>query len=575
MPRRHHVRDYDEDMYEVERDHYHRKHQHRPRGGRRYKEEVLYEQPRAPSPPPVDEFDRLRIRDNPGPELIREPPRETSREFRKVRDDTSKSRRPRRREIIEEEDYVSQDEELTRKMTESDSEGEIPIIPSRRSAPHRGDVRDEFSKHRTRRSEYERDLPPSIDDLKHEYRRTLGDPRYHALPRLRPGSGPVTDLDEDEYEQEDELLFRKERRRRLPNKLDLQQNDQDMSSLESEDSADVSLDQVPIHHNLVKRHMHSPEGYHIPRPPRPPRAPSPEVSFEKPRKDTSRGTSHEEVLVEERGGSEPPTLARGPPAEPSFRQRQEDFSIPRSRPRSIEREKEIFIHEVTPNGGRMLDEREVVEEVYSRPRELERPIRESTPKMAGEDWAIVSAAPKADREAILDDIPQGGKEPLTKDRKPKFTISEERHSESDPDFARGKVGRRYIGMKDQRDGLWTEITKDLVVREAIEKSGYEYEETVSSYYVFSYLQFEDVSALVDLSEEIRRARRRRIQEIHRERTSLPPPPPPPVPPAAMPGDRPLMLDRPASPPFRHREERRIKERELVDDRHGRPRSGRW
>lgn len=85
---------------------------------------------------------------------------------------------------------------------------------------------------------------------------------------------------------------------------------------------------------------------------------------------------------------------------------------------------------------------------------------------------------------------------------------------------------------------------------------------------------DDVSALVDLSEDIRRARRRRIQEIHRERSSMPPPAPP-APPAAMPGEPPLMLDRPMSPPFRHREERRMKQRELVEDRRGRPRSGRW
>jgi hypothetical protein len=202
-----------------------------------------------------------------------------------------------------------------------------------------------------------------------------------------------------------------------------------------------------------------------------------------------RPTSQEEIVVEERGGPELPDLVRGPPADPYFRQRQEGFPIPRSRPRSIEHGKEISIHEVMSDGGRMIDEHEVVEEVYDRSRELERSIRETTPKIGGDDWAIITAASKADRDAMLDDIPLGTKEPDLKDRKTKFTVSEERHSESDPDFARGKVGRRYIGMKDQRDGLWTEITKDLVVREAIERSGYEYEETVSSYYVFSYLQF--------------------------------------------------------------------------------------
>lgn len=50
-------------------------------------------------------------------------------------------------------------------------------------------------------------------------------------------------------------------------------------------------------------------------------------------------------------------------------------------------------------------------------------------------------------------------------------------------------GRRYIGMKDRRDRLWTEITKDLVVRDAVEKLGYEYEETDYFFYIFSYLHY--------------------------------------------------------------------------------------
>jgi hypothetical protein len=53
----------------------------------------------------------------------------------------------------------------------------------------------------------------------------------------------------------------------------------------------------------------------------------------------------------------------------------------------------------------------------------------------------------------------------------------------------GDIGRRYEGVKDPRDGLWTEITKDLVSKEAIEKAGYEYEETELFYYIFSYMSY--------------------------------------------------------------------------------------
>lgn len=160
---------------------------------------------------------------------------------------------------MEEEEHVSQDEELTRRITGSESEDEVPIIPKRRSAPRRGDVRDELSKPRSRRSEYELELPPSVDEMKHEYRKTRSGPHYHAPPRLRPQSGPNTDV-EDGYEEEDDVLVRRSRRRRPPRKADLHEDDDSTSSPDSEDSADVSLARAPIHRSPPKRHVQDPEG---------------------------------------------------------------------------------------------------------------------------------------------------------------------------------------------------------------------------------------------------------------------------------------------------------------------------
>jgi hypothetical protein len=37
--------------------------------------------------------------------------------------------------------------------------------------------------------------------------------------------------------------------------------------------------------------------------------------------------------------------------------------------------------------------------------------------------------------------------------------------------------------------MWTEITKDLVLREAIEELGYRYEETKWFYYIMDYLRY--------------------------------------------------------------------------------------
>lgn len=49
--------------------------------------------------------------------------------------------------------------------------------------------------------------------------------------------------------------------------------------------------------------------------------------------------------------------------------------------------------------------------------------------------------------------------------------------------------RRYVGGRPVEEKLWTEITKDLVVREALEGCGYEIEETEHFYYVMEYLGY--------------------------------------------------------------------------------------
>jgi len=45
-----------------------------------------------------------------------------------------------------------------------------------------------------------------------------------------------------------------------------------------------------------------------------------------------------------------------------------------------------------------------------------------------------------------------------------------------------------------RDKMWTEITKDLVIKEAIDEMGYEYEETDDFFYVIEYLRYVSSSA---------------------------------------------------------------------------------
>ena len=58
--------------------------------------------------------------------------------------------------------------------------------------------------------------------------------------------------------------------------------------------------------------------------------------------------------------------------------------------------------------------------------------------------------------------------------------------------------RKYVGMKPKTDTMWTEITKDLVIKDAIEKLGYDYEETEYFYYIMEYLRYVSISNGVSL-----------------------------------------------------------------------------
>ncbi|KAI6782561.1 uncharacterized protein J7T54_003572 [Emericellopsis cladophorae] len=63
--------------------------------------------------------------------------------------------------------------------------------------------------------------------------------------------------------------------------------------------------------------------------------------------------------------------------------------------------------------------------------------------------------------------------------------------------------------------MWTEISKDLVVKEAIQQMGYEFEETPMFFYVMSYLKYDDVLQLVELTEDIKRFRKDRVEALLR------------------------------------------------------------
>jgi len=69
------------------------------------------------------------------------------------------------------------------------------------------------------------------------------------------------------------------------------------------------------------------------------------------------------------------------------------------------------------------------------------------------------------------------------------------------DWRRERGVRRSRGLGNE---LWTEITKDLITREAIEECGYPFEETDYFYYIFEYLDRDQIAELRELTEDIRR-----------------------------------------------------------------------
>lgn len=96
-------------------------------------------------------------------------------------------------------------------------------------------------------------------------------------------------------------------------------------------------------------------------------------------------------------------------------------------------------------------------------------------------------------EYAIIDVPAGT-------RRVTVDMAREREQEA-PSWRRDNGVRRSRGLGNE---LWTEITKDLVTREAIEDCGYQYEETEFFYYIFEYLHRDQIAELTDLTTDIRR-----------------------------------------------------------------------
>ncbi|KAL9612663.1 MAG: hypothetical protein Q9167_002745 [Letrouitia subvulpina] len=267
----------------------------------------------------------------------------------------------------------------------------------------------------------------------------------------------------------------------------------------------------PIHQEIITHHRHIDHGFEnrapAPLPPPRPRSPSPPKStfdeIEIRRRSSHNGRRREEdLIISER----------------------DDRRRERSRRRSVSRNRTVYSSR---------DEIDIAEEAeYYNSRANERGYIGEGYNGHTRDWAIVDVPPGTKRVQM--EGVGGAKEEVTWQRyngvrRSKFVTEDEEYRGGGELMAPRDIegldrGRRFVGEKDKRDKMWTEITKDLVTKDAIEEMGYDYEETEFFYYIMVYMRYEDVQHLVDLSEDIKRDRRDRIREIEWEQRQAPPKP---------------------------------------------------
>ncbi|KAK2743371.1 hypothetical protein FQN55_007310 [Onygenales sp. PD_40] len=347
----------------------------------------------------------------------------------------------------------------------------------------------------------------------------------------------------------------------------------------------------PIHQDVITHHRHLDHGYevvHRPRPPPPSETASghDEDEIEIRRRRERNGRTYDDEIIIDRESNRRrsrenfapvPSPPRRRPSPRRDHQDKDELIIShrtsRGSPPNRERNRDMVILRDRDEGIR--DRREAADireeaDYYNRHANESGRIGEAY-NGATKDWAIVDVPPGTKR-VTMDGVGGASQEVSWQRyngvRRSKFLAEGDEYASDRErvDRNRGRIGRRYIGVKDKRDGLWTEITKDLVVKEAIERRGYDYEETEYFYYIMAYMKYDDVADLVALSEEYRHARRERIREIQRERATLTPPPPPPLPAPLPPPPGPhVVIERSSRPVYDDAEEERIVEREVYVD----------
>ncbi|KAG9699622.1 hypothetical protein KCU95_g1481, partial [Aureobasidium melanogenum] len=548
------------------------------RGGERVERDELVIRDRRAEPPP---------RERPPPSRD---PRDVEREeiiFRRGEREQSRPPRPRDRGEIEETDILIRRREQERERDPEPPRGPPPEIvfrrgagdrrPPPRSEAARSEVADEeiIFRHEERRSpppparsvrnmereeisirERERSLPPprrrSPGPLAREreewlFRRREPSPppprdeREEIIIRRREHEHPSPPPMRDDRE---EIIIRR-RERSVPR----EPSPEPVREPTPEPPPPPPPEPIvrpPIIQEIITHHRHIDHGIERapepvpsppPAPPSPPPAPKDESLEIEIRRRNNRNGGYDENITFEREVSRP---AR--PREPEM-----ERNVELTRSRSVSAPQRRYDDEIAAEA-----------EYYNR-KALERGYMGEAYNGATRDWGLVDIPPGT-RRVQMDGL-GGARQDITwqqynGSRRSKFYTADE---EFITDFGPGGPApeRKEEKRKPTKD-MWTEVAKDLVIKEAIEEMGYQYEDSEHFFYVMEYLKYEDVLQLVELTEDIRRERRDRIREIEWEREQLERLPPP----------------KPRSPPAKPRSkyDERIYEREVIYDS---KRSGRY
>jgi hypothetical protein len=461
---------------------------------------------RSPSPEPPRKVEREEIIVRKEPDIRREPPppsREYEREEVIVRRDREPERiRPPPVREIERDEYIVRRDDRPRYP----SAYERDDIVERRPPPRDDYEREEIIIRRDRE-----DSPPRYRGREDPY--ALPRAVSHERERSRMGRSRAGSDTDEIIIRRDEREVGRNGREREREEIIIRRHESRSPSPASSRAPSARPPPEPqvinapaIHQEVITHHRHIDHGYELalaPVPPprsRPPSPPTPPLQederIEIRRRGERNGKAYDEDIIIDRNQSRS--------APPIRDRRDDDFDrqsyydpAPLKKPAP------------PPDRWRdARDSRDIQEEAeYYNQRALERSYPGEGYHGSTRDWAIVDVPPGTRRVRM--DGAGGGAQEITWQRYNGVRRSKFMPDSSDEGYgsevgrpapaptpsAGGEIARRYGAAKDPREGLWTEITKDLVVKEAITEAGYEFEETDDFFYIIAYLKYVS-SALV-------------------------------------------------------------------------------